>query len=414
MKKIFIYVLVLSLILSVLSSCDISQLDKVTEDPAPTEWETDTQESESLVESDPSSGTAAEINTDDVTESQTETKQESDSETESKTEIKTETQTETETETQTETQTETNPDPQPTASNGIEYEIGMDGEECMVIGIGSCTDVNIVIASEYQGVPVTKIGSAAFRDADIESVYLPDTITAIHPYAFYNCRSLKSINIPDSVKSIMNNAFDYCKELYDDVDGVYYVDNWAVGYDKKATWDIGLAFRDGTVGIAHKAFAEGAFIGDLVIPDSVKHIGTAAFSNVRIIQGNVVIGDGVDRILPNTFYQIEGVKSVTFGKNIKSIGDSAFYFCRDLEEIVIPEGVTEIGVNAFYRCYKVTSVTLPSTLKTVSQSAFFNLGALTTVNYTGSEEQWAEISIDNSNSSLKYATIIYNYTPDEE
>lgn len=378
MKKLFISILILSLILSVLSSCDISQLDKSTGDPAPTDSETDTQESESLGESDPSSETASEINTD------------------------------------VETEIETNPDPQPTASNGIKYEISADGEECMVMGIGSCTDKDIVIASEYQGIPVTKIGSAAFQDADIESVYLPDTITAIYPYAFYNCRSLKSINIPDGVRSIMDNAFDKCKELYYVENGVYYVDNWVVGYDKKAPDFIDFRFRDGTVGIAHKAFAEGDFIGDLVIPDSVKHIGTAAFSNVRIIQGNVVIGDGIDRILPNTFYQIEGVKSVTFGKNIKSIGDSAFYFCRDLEEIVIPEGVTEIGVNAFYRCYNVKSVTLPSTLKTISQSAFFNFSALTTVNYTGSEEQWAEISIGDMNTSLKYATIIYNYTPDEE
>ena len=400
--------------LSVLSSCDISELDKATGDPAPTDSETDTQESESLGESDPSSATASEINTDVETESQSETKQESESETETKTEIKTEKQTEIQTETETETQCETNPDPQPTASNGIKYEISADGEECMVMGIGSCTDKDIVIASEYQGVPVTKIGSVAFQNADIESVYLPDTIIAIYPYAFYNCRSLKSINIPDGVRAIMDNAFDYCKELYYVENGVYYVDNWVVGYDKKAPDFIDFRFRDGTVGIAHKAFAEGDFIGDLVIPDSVKHIGIAAFSNVRVIQGNVVIGDGVDRILPNTFYQIEGVKSVTFGKNIKSIGDSAFYFCRDLEEIVIPEGITEIGVNAFYRCYNVKSVTLPSTLKTISQSAFSNISALTTVNYTGSEEQWAEISIGDMNYLLKNATIIYNYTPDEE
>ncbi len=67
---------------------------------------------------------------------------------------------------------------QPT--DGLEYTRIAGKEEYAVTGIGKATDSDIVIAEEYEGLPVTSIGNGAFS----------------------GCRSLKSITIPNGVTSI--------------------------------------------------------------------------------------------------------------------------------------------------------------------------------------------------------------------
>ena len=42
---------------------------------------------------------------------------------------------------------------------------------------------------------------------------IPDTVTSIGDYAFFNCISLEKITIPDSVTSIGNYVFFSCESL---------------------------------------------------------------------------------------------------------------------------------------------------------------------------------------------------------
>lgn len=58
---------------------------------------------------------------------------------------------------------------QPTA--GLKYMLSSDGKSYSVTGIGMATKTDIIIASEYNGKPVTSIGSNAFNDcSNITSV----------------------------------------------------------------------------------------------------------------------------------------------------------------------------------------------------------------------------------------------------
>ena len=50
---------------------------------------------------------------------------------------------------------------------------------------------------------------------EMTSIVIPDSVTIIGDYAFYNCRSLTSITIPDSVTSIGDEAFWACRSLTD-------------------------------------------------------------------------------------------------------------------------------------------------------------------------------------------------------
>ena len=58
---------------------------------------------------------------------------------------------------------------------------------------------------------VTSIEEWAFYErTSLTEVTVPDSVTSIGKWAFDGCRSLTKITIPDSVTSIGDNAFDAC------------------------------------------------------------------------------------------------------------------------------------------------------------------------------------------------------------
>ena len=85
--------------------------------------------------------------------------------------------------------------------------------------------------------------------------------------------------------------------------------------------------------------------------------------------------------------------------------------------VVIEDGITGIGMRDFVGLENLTSVEIPDSVTvsknvtSVGDSAFRYCSSLTDVYYSGSEEDWAAISItDHYNDCLMSATIHYNCT----
>ena len=155
-----------------------------------------------------------------------------------------------------------------------------------VQGIGECSDKDIVIPSEYNGLPVTSIGYSAFDYCDsLSSVVIPDSVTYIGNSAFYNCDSLSSVVIGDSVTSIGDYAFEDCNSL-----------------------------------------------NSVVIGDSVTSIGYMAFSDCNKLC-SVVIGDSVTSIGDWAFFNCDRLSSVVIPDSVTSIGDGAFAYCSSLKDV---------------------------------------------------------------------------------
>ncbi|MBQ8293018.1 MAG: leucine-rich repeat domain-containing protein [Bacilli bacterium] len=97
-------------------------------------------------------------------------------------------------------------------SEGLEYK--QIGSEYMVIGIGTCTDENLVIPSEYEGLPVTLIGVDAFKRCNfIKSVVIPGSVNTIGGSAFSMCEALEEVTISKGVITIGEGAFGWCEDL---------------------------------------------------------------------------------------------------------------------------------------------------------------------------------------------------------
>ena len=194
-------------------------------------------------------------------------------------------------------------------SRGLEYKVSSDGKSVTLVGIGSCADKNIVIASKYNGLPVTAIGdSALFSCTNIKSITIPSGITSIGEHAFSMCSSLESINIPDSVTSIKTYAFHACTSLktVNIGNGVKNIGDFAFAQCENLE---SISFGNKLQSIGDQAFMHCTSLKDLSFPASLTTIGDWVFDS------------------PN-------IKQISLGKNIKSIGEAAFIMCENLSEII--------------------------------------------------------------------------------
>ena len=99
--------------------------------------------------------------------------------------------------------------------DGLNYSLDTEKSEATVTGGDYKGDIVIPKSVEYEGsiFLVTSIGDGAFWNCFyLTSITIPEGVTTIGEYAFYNCR-LTSITIPGSVTSIGSWAFGKCSRL---------------------------------------------------------------------------------------------------------------------------------------------------------------------------------------------------------
>ena len=135
------------------------------------------------------------------------------------------------------------------------------------------------------------------------------------------------------------------------------------------------------------AKSSGKYSGEIVIPESVEHEGTAyivtsignyAFANCSGLT-SVTIPNSVTSIGESAFYNCDCLTSVTIPNSVTSIGYVAFYGCSGLTSVTIPNSVTSIGGSAFKSCSGLTSFTIPNSVTSIGDGAFYGCSGLTSV-----------------------------------
>jgi hypothetical protein len=186
------------------------------------------------------------------------------------------------------------------------------------------TKVNITDLAAWCGIEIGDAGANPLdcahhlylNDQEITELVIPDSVTSIGDYTFWNCTGLTSVTIPNSITSIGGSAFRDCAGLT------------KVNITDLAAW-CGIKFgslRANPLDCAHHLYLNGQEITNLVIPDSVTSIGSY------------------------TFRSCTGLTSVTIPNSVTSIGGNAFSGCSGLTSVTIPNSITSIGIAAFYNC----------------------------------------------------------------
>lgn len=196
---------------------------------------------------------------------------------------------------------------------------------------------------------------------EVTNIVLPDTITDIPDFVFYNCRNITSITIPNSVTSIGSNAFYSCSEL------------------------TSITIPDSVTSIGYHAFYECKSLRFITIPKSVTSIGGEAFyscsnlMSITVLPEDVMIGNEV--FYGTQWWKNQPAGFVYLGKIL--LGYKGY--CSDVQSAVdVKEGTTSIAANAFYGCTNMPAVNLPKSLKCIGGNAFSYCKMLTSISIPSS------------------------------
>ena len=234
----------------------------------------------------------------------------------------------------------------------------------------------------YSSNPTYYTGALYIQGQELTTLNIPEGVTSIGAYAFYNCSGLTSVSLPNTLTSIGPDVFSGCNSLiYYEENGASYLGNESNPYMYLA--DVSTTATEYTINsrtkfIGSRVFSDNSTLTSITIPEGVTSIGNYAFYNCSGLT-SVTLPSTLTSIGENAFAYCDGLTNITLPSSLTSIDDYAFAYCDGFTSITIPEGVTSIGPHAFYSCDGLTSITLPSTLTSIGGNAFFWCDNLTTV-----------------------------------
>ena len=214
----------------------------------------------------------------------------------------------------------------------------------------------------------------SFRNQEIESYIIPDSVTSIGDGAFWGCSSLRSLVIPNSVTSIGAWAFSGCKSLSNITipDSLTSIGAWA--FDGCSSL-CSLVIPNSVTSIDAWVFSGCKSLSNITIPDSLTSIGAWAFEGCSSLR-SLVIPNSVTSIGNSAFEGCSSLSSLVIPDSVTSIGDSAFEDCTSLSSLVIPDGVTSIGAWTFKGCSSLSSLAIPDSVTCIGFGAFEGCSSL--------------------------------------
>ena len=140
--------------------------------------------------------------------------------------------------------------------------------------------------------------------------------------------------------------------------------------------------------IGDYAFKGCSFDGELLIPDTVRYLGSGAFEDCTSFDDLLIIGEGINSIKGKTFKNCSNINGdILLNSEILVIEDEAFYNCSGVSgEIFLGFGLQSIGDYAFWNCENaIGDLEIPPSVGYIGDYAFYNCASLDGV-FTNSED----------------------------
>lgn len=276
-----------------------------------------------------------------------------------------------------------------------------------------------------------------------DSVYTIPEGTVYFPYfAFDSCPNLTEIVFPASFNTFDSSSLRYCSALetitvaegnsyYKSVDGVLFSKDGCILYCYPACRkDKTYTIPEGVSEIGENAFYGSTSIQSVICSEGVSYIRSSAFYDCRYLQ-SIDLPENMISIGSDAFGFCYDLTQIDLPYDLKEIGSWAFCYCTSLTELVLPESLTRINAGifqgcsgmdtitipdgitlidsyAFYDCSAISSVTIPKNVTSIGMGAFDGCTALTDVTYTGTEEEWSAVLIDEDNEPLINAAFSFS------
>ena len=230
------------------------------------------------------------------------------------------------------------------------------------------------------GDKIETISKNAFADCtSLKSIVIPDSVVQIGESAFVNNASMTSVTIGKNVASLDKMAFYRCAELVEvnfaSEGNLKIIDTFAFSECNKLET---IEFPDGVEDLGRAVCYMSESLVNIVIPDSVKHVGSFAFNATKSYKNQSEAGEKfiyADKWLiycvPDYRETVEELTPESFKNGIIGIADDAVFGAKSLGKITLPQTLKVIGQQAFASCPKLWSLNFPDNSVTHIQLAAF-------------------------------------------
>ena len=271
-------------------------------------------------------------------------------------------------------------------------------------------ETEIILPSVYKGERVVAVGKYAFKDRNIKTIVLSDTIVRLDDYAFVGS-GVENLIVTPRLDSFSENAFDYSSVKFYEYDSALYLPTTTARYGYLIEFksvDKGYTLPEGCVGIISWASDKALF---KKFPQArnglelVTYVNRAELSftvnlpsSISVIKYNLAMKVAMPGVKEVTLHNLDsafgGIKSDTLEKVhldlwYTSIPLMAFTYCKKLKEVTIEEGCTEIEDYAFYKCNKIERLKIPGSCKRVGNDCLRGCSSLNVLEL----EKWNVTSI---------------------
>ena len=194
---------------------------------------------------------------------------------------------------------------------------------------------------------------------------IPDGVTKIEDWAFYDCNKLTVMTIPGSVTTIGIEALKSCTDLTELF--VHATTPPTVGTN--AFMNVNLAIPVYVPAASLTAYKTTAGWKDFTNLQPISTEFTVDNLKYKVTDGYVTEPTG----------KLDIPATVTYGSktySVTSIVEQAFDGCSALTEVTIPASVTSVGSDVFNGCSSLTQATIGDGLTEISTFMFTNCSAL--------------------------------------